>query len=402
MTTTVPVLKYRIESIDILRGLVMLIMAIDHSRDLFHMGTPEPTDLAITTPFFFFTRWITHFCAPAFVFLSGVSAYLAGMRRTENQLGIFLIKRGLWLLVVELVLITLAITANPLYNVLILQVIWAIGGSMILLGLLIMLRVPLKAIGIIGAIIFVGHNLLDLETVKSALGSVTGTVAWRMLFSAAGFNAVVQMDSNHFVLIAYALIPWTGVMFVGYAFGSLYKSTVDAAKRKKTLLYSGLGLLALFFVFRYFNIYGDPAPWSPQKTTALSIISFFNVSKYPCSLLYLGMTIGTSLVILSQIENIKNKFTSIMIVYGNVPFFYYLCHWYLLRIITIIVFFASGYKANQIVTPQSPFLFAPKGFGFNLLGVYVVWFIVIVILYLPCKWFAKYKKTHQQWWLSYL
>ncbi|HTE02369.1 MAG TPA: heparan-alpha-glucosaminide N-acetyltransferase domain-containing protein [Mucilaginibacter sp.] len=402
MTTTVPVLKYRIESIDILRGLVMLIMAIDHSRDLFHMGTPEPTDLAITTPFFFFTRWITHFCAPAFVFLSGVSAYLAGMRRTENQLGIFLIKRGLWLLVVEVLLITLAITGNPKYNVLVLQVIWAIGGSMILLGLLIMLRVPLKAIGIIGAIIFFAHNLLDLETVKSALGSVTNTVAWKMLFSAAGFNGLVQIDSNHFVLIAYALIPWTGVMFVGYTFGTLYKSTVDAAKRKKTLLYSGLGLLALFLVFRYFNIYGDPAPWAPQKTTALSIISFFNVSKYPCSLLYLGMTIGASLVILSQIENIKNKFTSIMIVYGNVPFFYYLCHWYLLRIITIIVFFASGYKTSEIVTPQSPFLFAPKGYGFNLFGVYVVWFIVIAILYLPCRWFSKYKKTHQQWWLSYL
>lgn len=399
MTAAVtPVKKYRIESIDILRGLVMLIMAIDHVRDFFHAGQPEPTDLVITTPILFFTRFMTHFCAPAFVFLSGISAYLAGMRRTENQLGIFLIKRGLWLLVVEVVFITLAITANPLYNVFILQVIWAIGGSMILLGLLVMLRTPLAVIGIIGAIIFFGHNIFDIIDV----GAVGKSVAWQLLFSANGFNSVVPLGGNRFMMIAYALLPWTGVMLIGYVFGSLYKSTVDAVKRRKTLLYSGLGLLAMFLILRFINKYGDPAPWAVQKTTALTIISFFNVSKYPCSLMYLGMTIGTALVLLALMENVKNKLTDIFIIYGNVPFFYYLCHWYLIRIITIIVFFAQGFPASEIVTPNVPFLFGHQGFGFSLFGVYVIWIIVITALYLPCQWFSNYKKTHQQWWLSYL
>ncbi|MDB5010151.1 MAG: hypothetical protein JWQ06_940 [Mucilaginibacter sp.] len=397
--TTAPVTKYRIESIDLLRGLVMLIMAIDHVRDIFHAGHPEPTDLSVTTPILFFTRWITHFCAPTFVFLSGVSAYLAGTRRTQNELSMFLIKRGLWLIAVELALITFAITLNPLYNFLILQVIWAIGGSMVILGLLVRLKASLTVIGVIGAIIFFGHNILDIVNP----GAITSTIYWKLLLSANRFNNnIVNIGGNHFILIAYALLPWTGVMLIGYVFGSLYKSTINAAKRRKILLYTGLGLLALFFVCRAFNIYGDPSPWSVQKTTALSIISFFNVTKYPCSLLYLSMTIGTSLVILSYAENLRNKITSIIIVYGNVPFFFYICHWYLIQVIHITVFFAMGYKTSQIIDPKVPFLFSPSNFGFSLLGVYVIWLLVIAILYWPCKWFSKYKKTHHQWWLSYI
>ena len=397
MVTAAPITKQRIESIDILRGLVMLIMAIDHIRDFFH-GSPEPTDLAVTTPILFFTRWITHFCAPTFVFLSGISAYLAGTRRTENQLGVFLIKRGLWLLLVEVALITLAITLNPLYNVLILQVIWAIGGSMILLGLLVLLKVPVKVVGAIGIIIFLGHNIIDIEKVSA----INDTFWGKLLLSGGGFGTFYPTGPNRGMLLAYALLPWSGVMFIGYAFGQLYKKTFDAVRRRKILLYSGLGMLLLFLVFRYFNIYGDPNPWSVQKTTSLSIISFFNVTKYPCSLLYLCMTVGTALVVLSITENIKNKITDIVIVYGNVPFFYYLCHWYLVRLLTVIVFFASGYNSSQIISPRQPILFQPEGFGTSLLGVYGIWIIVIVILYFPCRWYSKYKKTHDQWWLSYL
>ena len=244
-TTTAPVIKHRIESIDILRGLVMLIMAIDHIRDFFHQGHPEPTDLAVTTPILFFTRWITHFCAPAFVFLSGISAYLAGTRRTENQLSIFLVKRGLWLIVVELVLITFAITLNPGYNVLILQVIWAIGGSMILLGLLIWARASLPVIGIIGVIIFFGHNILD----HVDPGAISKTFAWRLLLSAQGFGAFYPIGTNRGILMAYALLPWTGVMLVGYVFGSLYQSTFNAVRRKKNIAVFGpLVAAALFCV----------------------------------------------------------------------------------------------------------------------------------------------------------
>ena len=391
--------KQRIASIDILRGLVMLIMAIDHVRDFFHYGHPEPTDLAITTPFLFFTRFITHFCAPTFVFLSGMSAYLAGTRRTKNEMTSFLIKRGLWLIAVELILITLAITFNPLYNIFVFQVIWAIGGSMILLGLLIRLGTPLKVIGVIGAILFFGHDIID--TVHVAV--IDKTFAGKLLISGQGFGDFWALTPTRGFLMAYALLPWAGIMMMGYAFGSLYAKTYDAAKRRKTLLYSGLGLLGIFFILRHFNIYGDPSEWHFQKTTALSIISFLNVSKYPPSLLYSSVTVGTAMVILSFTENIKNKFTGILYVYGNVPFFYYLCHWYLIRLTTVIVFFATGHNSSQIYNPhQGPIMFQPDDMGFGLGGVYLIWFIVVLILYFPCRWYSKYKQTHTHWWLSYL
>ena len=396
-TTSAPT-KYRIESIDILRGLVMLIMALDHVRDIFHLGQPDPTNLATTTPILFFTRFITHFCAPSFVFLSGISAFIAGTRRTGQQLSGFLFKRGLWLIVVEVVIISFAGSLNPGYNSIALQVIWAIGGSMILLSLLVRLKASLPVIGAIGALIFFGHNIFDIISV----GHLGTTVAWNLFVSAAGFNTVVPVGHNHYIIVAYALLPWTGVMLLGYVFGSLYTGATTAVKRKKTLLLSSLSLLLLFLVLRAFNIYGDPAPWAIQKTAALSIISFFNVTKYPCSLLYNSMTVGTAMLLLAAFENVKSKVAKVFIVYGNVPFFYYVCHWYLIQTIHVIAFFMMGFTSAQIVTPNSPFLFSPPAFGVSLVGVYIVWLVVITILYLPCRWFSTYKKTHRQWWLSYV
>jgi uncharacterized membrane protein len=410
MTTTVPAYhqsaalaepgpKQRIASIDILRGLVMLIMAIDHVRDFYHYHHIEPTDLAVTTPFLFFTRLITHFCAPTFVLLSGVSAYLAGTRRTPNQLSTFLIKRGLWLIAVELVLLSFAITLNPAYPWQVLQVIWAIGGSMILLGLLTRVRASLTAIGIIGVVLVFGHNIFDVIKVSAINDSFAG----KLFVSGTGFGDLVPYASGHSFLIAYALLPWAGIMMIGYVLGTLYVKTYVAAKRRKALLYSGLSALGAFLVLRFFNIYGDPSLWHTQKTAALSIISFFNVSKYPPSLLYTLMTVGTALLILALIENVKNKLTSILYVYGSVPFFYYLCHWYLIRFSTIVIFFISGFKVNQIVNPhQGPILFQPDEFGFSLGRVYLIWFCIIFILYFPCRWYSKYKQTHAKWWLSYL
>lgn len=391
--------KYRIESIDILRGAVMLIMAIDHVRDFFHYGHPEPNDLAVTTPLLFFTRFITHFCAPAFVLLTGVSAYLAGTRRTENQLSLFLIKRGLWLIMIELIVITFAITLNPFYPVLILQVIWAIGGSMVILGVLVALKASWRAIAIIGAIILFGHNISDVFKTHAVTDTFLGKLLLTTSRGPAGFW---PLGKGHGLAMAYALLPWTGVMLIGYAFGQLYKKTFDVVKRRKILLYSGLFLIIFFLVFRYFNIYGDPSPWSIQKTTALTVISFFNVTKYPCSLLYLAITLGPALIILSVTENVSNKLTRILIVYGNVPFFYYLCHWYLIKALNVIVFYTSGFNNGQIVNPHRRNYFQPDDFGFNLLGVYVVWLVVILLLYFPCRWYGKYKSTHHQWWLSYL
>jgi len=392
--------KYRIESIDLLRGAAMLIMAIDHCRDHLLRGHPDPTDLATTTPLLFFTRWITHFCAPVFVFLSGISAWLAGTRRTEGQLSALLMKRGLWLIAVEILLIAPGLSIDPLYHMVVLQVIWVIGGSMFLLGLLIRLRVSRLAIGVIGAVIFLGHNIFDY----TGAGAVGRTFVWQLLVSAGGFvgSSIVPLGHDHIVIVAYALVPWTGVMLLGYAVGPIYGPGFDAVRRRRLLLRAGVVLLAAFVVLRGFNWYGDPAPWSVQKTTVLSVISFLNVTKYPCSLMYLCMTLGVALVLLAVTERVKSRFTSAIVVYGNVPFFYYVIHWYLIGLSTIVIFFLQGYGVQQIVTPGNPFHFDPPGFGLSLAGVYGVWLFVVVALYWPCKWFSGYKKRSNKWWLSYV
>jgi len=392
-----PQVKQRIQSIDILRGAIMLIMALDHTRDYLHHTAPgvDPTNIATTTPILFFTRWITHFCASNFVFLAGVSAFLAGIRRTKGELSAFLIKRGLWLILVELIVMSFALTFNPLFNEFVLQVIWAIGFSMILLGLLV--RAPLTVIGIIGGIIFFGHDVLDFLALPTA---GPGFVLLKVFFTARG--TVLPLGSTHFLFDLYAVIPWTGVMFLGYVFGSLYGPTADPRKRKRVLLASGISLVMLFIVLRFINIYGDPAPWTVQHNGVYTVLSFLDVSKYPPSLLFLCMTIGPGLIVLSLTENVQNKLTAIFITYGNVPFFYYILHFYLIRVINIILFFASGYGVGQIKNPNGPFLFSPDGFGFSLGVVYLIWLFVIAALYWPCKWFGRYKKTHNQWWLSYL
>jgi len=394
-TIAQPAAKFRIESIDLLRGLIMLIMALDHSRDFFHAFGTDPSDLATTSPILFFTRWITHFCAALFVFLSGVSVYLAGTRRTKKELSIFLIKRGFWLIAIEFILITFAITLDPLYHILIFQVIWVIGVSMILLGLLIWLPIPV--IAVIAALLFFGHDLLHYVKLPE-----TGTASffWKIFFTAFGFFAPV--GQGHALLILYAILPWTGVMLSGYITGQLYSASYDAEKRKKILFTAGIMLTLLFVFLRYFNIYGDPSPWKVQRSIALSMISFFNVSKYPPSLMYLCMTIGPGLLLLQAVEKVKNRFTNFLVIFGTVPFFYYVLHFYLLRCLGVLIFMIQGYGSESIITPNSIMLFRPESFAFNLFGVYMIWLLVIAILYLPCKWFSNYKKTHRQWWLSYL
>ena len=391
---TIPVTRYRIGSIDLLRGLIMLIMALDHARDFFHLHTPDPTDLTTTTPVLFFTRWITHFCAALFVFLSGISVNLAGGRRTKGQLSMFLIKRGIWLVVIEFVLITFAFTLNPLYQMLIFQVIWVIGVSMIILGLLIWL--PLPAIAVIAGLLFFGHDILDFVKLPDA--GAAGFL-WKLFFT--GSFSFFQVGQSHAILIVYALLPWTGVMLAGYVMGQIYRPAFDPARRKKILFISGITLVLLFLVLRAFNIYGDPAPWTTQKTVVLSVLSFFNVSKYPPSLLYLCMTIGPGLLLLSVTEKADNRLARIFIVYGNVPLFYYVLHFYVLRVFNIIVFFLQGYGMKNIAGPGQG-VFHPAEYGLNLFGVYIVWLVAIAVLYMPCRWYGNYKRTHRQWWLSYV
>ena len=405
-------LTQRVQSIDVLRGIVMVIMALDHTRDFFfRIQSTNATDLALdptnmntTTPALFFTRWITHFCAPTFVFLTGASAWLMSQKKSKKELSLFLIKRGFWLLFVEFFIISFGWTFNPFYNVFIMQVIWAIGISMIILGLLV--NLPWKFILGIGLIIVFGHNLMDYPSISSGLkGSVVADLVY---FSNFAFYSFDPSDPNsflgsRFVLVVYAFLPWTGLMCLGYCFGKIYGKDVDPKKRKRWLLIAGISITALFFILRGINLYGDALPWSVQpRGRTITVLSFLNATKYPASLIFLCMTIGPAMIALAFLENIRNWFTKIMNIYGRVPLFYYILHFYLLHLFMVIAFFAMGYTTSQIVTPNSPFLFKPPDFGFSLAGVYLLWLLCVVVLFPLCKRYDQYKSTHKKWWLSYL
>jgi uncharacterized membrane protein len=392
-------MKNRIQSIDILRGTVMVIMALDHVRDFFYnpggnvtAAGLNPTDLATTFPALFFTRWITHFCAPIFVFLAGTSAFIMSQRKSKMELSAFLIKRGIWLIVVEILLVTLAISFNPFYNLFFLQVIWAIGCSMIILGLFVYL--PYRFILGLGlAIVFLHNSLNFIDLPKNMLTD--------MLYSAlfSGYPYAPQ----RVVIFVYAIIPWSGIMMLGYCFGKLYLPGVIGEERKRKLLFMGLGLLGLFIVLRLINVYGDPVKWSVQtRGPVYTFLSFLNLNKYPPSLMYFCVTIGVGMLALRWLEGMNNAYTRVMNVFGRVPFFYYVIHFYLIHGLLVILFYARGYTNKDIVNPDSPFLFTPSGLGVSLIGVYTVWMLVILIMYPLCKRYNAYKGTHHQWWLSYV
>jgi uncharacterized membrane protein len=382
----------RIASIDILRGLVMIIMALDHTRDFFHITamTADPLDEDTTTLWLYFTRWITHYCAPTFVFLSGLSAYLSSQKRTREEASIFLFKRGLWLIFAELVIVSLGLTFNPLYNVLVLQVIWVIGCSMIILGILI--KISFRAVLITGLLLFFGHNILDYF-------NVTGNL-WKILFTALG--TVIPIGANRFIFVLYAVLPWTSAMLLGYCVGYYFRQDTPADKRKRFLLFSGSAAIALFIILRGINKYGNPVPWVTGKNTPSTILDFIDVSKYPPSLDFFCMTLGPALLLLLVLENAKGKWQEIVKVYGSVPFFYYVLHFYLLHFLVVIILFLSGYSAKDIVDPDVLMLFRPATFGYSLPVVYLIWILVVAALYRPCQWFTRYKKTHNHWWLKYI
>ena len=389
--------KSRVRSIDVLRGMVMIIMALDHVRDYFHNTAmvDDPLNLETTSPILYFTRWITHFCAPVFVFLAGTSAYLIGLKKSKREVSLFLIKRGLWLILIEITIVTLGWTFNPLFNLFILQVIWAIGISMFILGLLVYL--PYTLILTLGLVIVFGHNFVDYA--EAAREGKVGFF-WDLLHN--GKFSVHNLDSSHFIIIVYAFVPWLGVMILGYSFGKLYEPSMDSRRRRKFLLGLGSGLILLFIIVRALNGYGDSAHWSVQSSTLYTFFSFMKVSKYPPSMLYVSITIGIALIMLVILENVRNRFTSWMIIYGRVPFFYYIIHLYLIHTICVVAFFLSGYGADDIISPQTPFYFRPPGFGFSLAVVYVIWILIVILLYPICRWYNRYKSNHQQWWLSYL
>jgi uncharacterized membrane protein len=390
----------RIESIDIVRGLVMVIMALDHVRDYIHIygATDDPLNFATTTPILFLTRWITHFCAPTFVFLSGSSVYLQSLRKTKKELSAFLIKRGLWLIFAEFFIISLGWTFNPFYNAIPFQVIWAIGISMLILGIVI--KLPFKIVLAIGLGIVLLHNLLDIpETAKDFKAGFF----WDLLHH--GNFTVYQFAQNHFVIIAYPFLPWTGWMMLGYCFGIFFGPGFTRQERSKIFARMGFAVLLFFIILRSSNFYGDPDPWSVQKNTLFTFFSFIKVHKYPPSLLYLCMTIVPILFLLAYVENIKNWTTNKLVVFGRTAFFYYILHLYLIHLICTVFFFARGHSVNDAIKsmPNLPFMFQIPGEGYGLDIVYLVWALVIVALYPICNWYDKYKTNHKEkWWLSYI
>jgi len=385
--------KNRIESLDLLKGLVMVIMALDHSRDFFHYSAHfyDPTDPTQTSLIIFFTRWITHFCAPAFSFLAGISAFLVGRRKPRGELSAFLFKRGLWLVFIEITVVTFAWFFDVHFRNGEINVIWALGMSMIVLAALV--HLPRTYILVFSCLLIFGHNLLDNV-------HFNGSILWSMIHEYSLF----KITDNFTFEVGYPIVPWIAVMSLGYYFGSFYDKSFDSNKRKKLLNILGFSSIILFIIVRWFNIYGDLVKWIQFDTPLKTLMSFLNLSKYPPSLSYLLMTLGGTFLFLANIENLKGRVVNFFSIFGRVPFFFYILHLYLIHIIALICAQLTGFGWQKMILNYAviddPSL---KGYGFRLWVVYLVWFGVIALLYPLCKKFDIYKQNHKEiWWLSYL
>jgi uncharacterized membrane protein len=378
----------RLDSIDLLRGLIMVLMALDHARDFFGTSAMNPRD--VHDPALFLTRWVTHFCAPIFIFLAGLSAFLYGNRgRTRQGVSLFLLTRGAWLVLLELTVVLLGWTFNPAFNFFVLQVIWAIGWSMIALaGLIYLPRVALAALALA---MIAGHNLFDGMRAEQLQGFAP---LWLLLHEPGLLTTVAGIK----VLAVYPLVPWIGVMAAGYAFGPVMNC--PEAQRRRWLLGAGISLVGIFVALRALNVYGDPAPWQPSPTWSASVLSFINCEKYPPSLLYLAMTLGPGLIALALFESARGRLAGWLITFGRVPFFYYVAHIYLLHVVAVAAAAFTGAELAWLF--QDPIATKPDGYGVSLPLVYVLWIAIILALYPLCRWFAALKQRRNDWWLSYL
>jgi uncharacterized membrane protein len=389
---------YRMSSLDLLRGLVIVVMALDHVRDSFMFGAvQDPTADPNVSPLLFATRWITHFCAPTFVFLAGTSAGLMARRRSPTDLASFLLTRGLWLILLEVLVISTATSFAPtgvegfggrIY--IHLQVIWVIGASMMILaGAQFLGR---RACLAIGAAIVLGHNLLD-SVWPAAMMSASTAPLWAVL------HARQFYDVGPFAIyFNYSLLPWSGVMFLGYGAAGLFE--LPPQQRDQWLLRIGVILVVAFILLRALNGYGDPHPWAvnPDRTAA-SVMSFLATTKYPPSLLYLLMTLGPAAILCAFADRFRGPIKDALVTLGRAPLAFYVAHFYLIHVGAIVVGIVQGFTAEQFLTP---YRFFPKGYGVSLFGVYLVWITLVVILYPLCRWVAAVKARRQDWWLSYV
>lgn len=385
--------KPRIESLDLLKGLVMVIMALDHVRDYFHYSTHffNPSDPTQTTLPIFFTRFITHFCAPTFSFLAGLSAFMIGKRKSPAELSVFLLKRGLWLIFIEITIVSFAWYFDPEFRRTGLLVIWVLGISMIVLAGLI--HLPKKMILLFSLMIIFGHNLLDNVDIKD-------NIFWSLLHQ----RGLLWSDGTHAIFVGYPIIPWIAVMSLGYCFGSLYDSNFDTFKRKRILNGLGVGSILLFFLLIAIHAYGDPVKWTNYGYTSKTLMSILNVSKYPPSLLYLLVTLGGAFLFLANAEKWKGKVVHFFCVFGRVPFFYYIIHLYVIHVLAMLAAELTGFGwRTMILLKHISKTEALSDYGFNLITVYGVWIMVIALMYPLCKKFDTYKQAHKEkWWLSYL
>jgi uncharacterized membrane protein len=404
----------RIESVDLIRGLVMVIMALDHVRDFF--GSPQlqdPTNLEATTPQLFFTRWITHFCAPTFIFLAGTGAFLSSVRgKSKPELSWFLFTRGLWFAFFEVVI-------NRIFWMFSFDfvhhgagVFWAIGWAMVVLSWLVYLPAP--AVGFIGVLIVTLHNTLDNVTASqlripewlweimhkpgdAPMMQVYFSDWTRMLLMMPGDPAVPETLTFG---TGYCLIPWIGVMAAGYGFGSILQ--LEPTSRKKCLLHVGASLTLAFIILRLSNAYGDPSRWSLQKNNLFTFMSFLNCTKYPASLLYLLMTLGPAIFLIGVFDRPLGPLAKPLLVFGRVPMFYYILHIPLIHGGAVLLdYLRFGWSPLANHGPWG-LEKLPPDYGVSLGYVYLIWIGVVLLLYFPCRWFAEVKRRHRSAWLSYI
>ena len=378
--------RKRLDHVDLLRGLVMVIMVLDHVRAYFTEVRFDPTDLARTDLALFATRWITHFCAPVFVFLAGASAWVAGTRRTPAQLSRFLLSRGLWLVLLECTVITFAwyFTTRMTLGV-VAQVIWAIGGSMVVLAGLV--HLPRAAVAVFGAALVLGHNLLD-GVAPERFGALAPL--WLVLHVPGPLEVLP-------VFLLYPLVPWVGLMALGYAAGPQIFAQDRGAGRRLAL--AGVALTIAFVALRAADAYGDPSPRLHEGGAALLVMSFLNLTKYPPSLLYLLMTVGPALIGLALFRRATGRLAGVFVTFGRVPFLFYMAHLYLIHALAVAAGAAQGYPPSAM---RDLFLRLPDGYGFGLPVVYAVWLAAVALLYPLCSRYAALKARSRAWWLSYL
>jgi uncharacterized membrane protein len=374
----------RLESVDALRGLVIVLMALDHVRDYFTVADFSPTDLSQTNVAYFMTRWITHLCAPTFIFLAGVSAYLMSKRMTRAELRQFLITRGLWLIALEFTVVHFAWSFNLQYqDGLFMQVIWAIGASMVALALIV--SWPRWLIGLCAVAVIATHNLLD-GIQPERFGE--WAFLWNLLH--------VQGPLSH-AFVLYPLIPWVAVMALGFWAGAAFE--LEAGARRRVLLTSGIAAVLLFVLLRAINVYGDPHPWEIQSNALLTVSSFINVHKYPPSLLYLLVMLGIACILLAELERVKGTLRQAFVVFGRVPLFVYVLHIVFAHLAAGLLAVVLGY-GDALLT--NVFIYKPVGWGFGLFGVYAAWLLIMMGLYPACRWYGALKRARRQWWWGYL